>query len=143
MRNLLLSLALLVFLYYGASWIFPEKNITPFFVSMLLLILSGQIVALKIRQVTVDAVQKNVSFVLSSFFSGEQQKSFALSAVKTSAYFNTSLNKWRSGAVTLQVQVSEKQYFRLTSRYGFTAAALLKLEEDIKLAVLAAKQPTT
>lgn len=138
LRNLLLSIAFLATLYFCFSWFLPGRNAIPFFVGILLLVLSEQVLLFKIRQVKVDAEQKSISFMLGSIFSGLQEKSFALDAIKSTSINNTSLNRWRNGAVTLEIQVSEKQYFRLTSRYGFNAKDLLKLNENIKAVTVAA-----
>lgn len=72
-----------------------------------------------------------------SIFSGEQQKSFPLDTIRSASLSNTSLNKWLNGPVTLQLQVSGKRYFHLTSRYGFKASDLVQMEQVIKDEVVA------
>lgn len=72
-----------------------------------------------------------LAFILSSKFSGKEEKTFRLNLAKAILIKKPAFSIWKYQKLTLKLMLPDNNVFSITKRYGFSENTLTEIEEAI------------
>ncbi|MFT3822536.1 MAG: hypothetical protein QM731_01400 [Chitinophagaceae bacterium] len=127
-----IGMAILLFITFRLVLNFPIDKVWLGIIVIFVIRLGDAITEFHVREIRIDTAADQLTFILRSIMSGEKIRSYPLQQAASLLKYHSGFISFLSFPLTLIISLPKKEYFKINSRYGFSADTLTAIDTALK-----------